>query len=723
MYSRQISFPRGATLAVLFALAACGGPDTIDLPDGEIAIPDAGLDGGGEQFPDGSAIVNTEFALDRVAPNSGPFIGGNEVILRGNGFLDPTGMTVAPQEVRFGDNLVQPATQRFIDQNRLAVVVPAGSPGIVDVSITIGDETRTAEGAYTYSNLSISPTSGSVAGGTLLEITGSGTVFEEGDTVLLGRSDCTDVEVVSITRITCRTPASLAGVVDVTVQREGEQVGIAEDAYTYFDSTDPVNGGLGGGNLNGSLNVTALNQRTGGPIAGAFVIVGDTLDTPYQGLTDGLGQVTFSGPDLLGEQTVHIIIDCFERQSFRVFDARDVTAFLTEWEPPPERCAPPSMGPPPPPGPGIFLSEIQGELIWSTDFGLGIQPWFNVPEAPEGWIRKAFVYRARRTPTDPFPPPPFGNPIAQDEVLEVIVDGAEDGYPYILEANETFPGGEAVYALAGIENQTTLQFIPYVMGVARDVLTGPGDRIDGVDIRMDIPLDHFLEVQLQDLPPPVAGGPDEFSLQANIDLGGEGFIVMGLLNGTNLFTGQENPFNTVGGRDATRPFRFVAQPALQGALSDGRYRIQAEWLDPVQPNLVTGGVENGVTAVDDIYPFDRFLGIPEVTAPLNGQALPVDRTIRWEVAGEDPDFFWVIVQDANAFPAWEIFVRGDQREATLPDFSALPAVLDLPVGRLDYLVVSVRVPGAVFDEFRYNYRNQALWSRYAINQFRATVPE
>ena len=58
--------------------------------------------------------------------------------------------------------------------------------------------------------------------------------------------------------------------------------------------------------------------------------------------------------------------------------------------------------------------------------------------------------------------------------------------------------------MAGLQNTVTREFLPYVMGVARNVLTGPGEEVENVDIIMNIPLDHFLgralvEVRLLDL--------------------------------------------------------------------------------------------------------------------------------------------------------------------------------------------------------------------------------
>src|SRR5690606_31054909 len=128
------------------------------------------------------------------------------------------------------------------------------------------------------------------------------------------------------------------------------------------------------------------------------------------------------------------------------------------------------------------------------------------------------------------------------------------------------------------------------------------------------PLDHYVEVQLTDLPSQAGLGPDRFRLQANIDLAGEGVIARQVA-GVEL--------DVLRSRDASRPFRFLAQPALEGALSDGRYRVEAGWFTgdfDGQPYTVV--VERGVTAVDDAIVMGGFLGVPQPTAPAYGEYLP-----------------------------------------------------------------------------------------------------
>lgn len=690
---------RAPALLLAFAFG-CGGNG---VPDADINLPDGGgpMVDGGTGLPD-SGIGEGDLQLERVVPAYGPYSGGNVVVLRGRGFDDAS-------QARFGGRDVQPADHRLIDDRRLEVVVPAGEVGPVDVELTVDGATVVLEDGYTYEPIFVDPDSGAVAGGTFVTITGSGTNFETGDTVTFGRTECTDVNVVSPTVITCRTPPSAAGTVDVTVRdaEDGREVA-ATDAYTYYDSTDPFSGGLGGGPIEGAINITVIDAMTGAPVPDAYAIVGEDLSTVHQGLTDSLGQITFSGPDVMPPATVHISKFCYERTSVVAFDARDVTVFLIPWMDP--MCG---MGEPepPPPGRGRNGAFIEGELIWYGPNEMGPNPWGNVPEPREGWTRVAYVYTTALNVFAVTRDPRYGNPdpAAGGSIHRVLeTPTGVLGYPYSIFAR---PAGLAVYALAGLENDTDGRFVPYVMGVGRNVLAGPGETVTGVDIVMNIPLDHYLEVEVTELPREAAAGPDRFRLRADIDLGGEGVIVP-IVNDIDL--------NTLRRRDASRAFRFVSQPSLEGALRDGRYRVEAGWFTgdfDGQPYTVA--VENGVTAIDSTLVMGGFVGIPQPTAPAFGDRIPADRILRWDADGAMPDLNIVLIVDPTGNPAWRMFLPGNVREAPIPDLSSIEGLDDINPGFLTWAVFAISIPGFDFDEFRYEYLNDRFWSRWAVDYFTA----
>ena len=168
-----------------------------------------------------------------------------------------------------------------------------------------------------------------------------------------------------------------------------------------------------------------------------------------------MGQITFSGTDLVAPATVHIAKHCYERTSVVAFDAADVTVFLVPWMDP--MCGM-GMGMPPT-GRGRNGAFIEGHLQWPAD--MREMEWDNVPAARTGWTRVAYVYTTQIDVNVPNPDPGAGGGTAR--VLESPV--AEDGFPYRIFAR---PAGLAVYALAGLEEESTGRFVPYVMGVARN---------------------------------------------------------------------------------------------------------------------------------------------------------------------------------------------------------------------------------------------------------------
>lgn len=736
----------GALVAV--SAAACGDTTRTSIGGddaGPMEEPDAG--------PDLPPIDIDPLSFTRVVPDSGPFQGGNAVIIRGTGF--DAADTV---EVFFGEQQVDPPDLEVIDAFRIGVTrVPSGPVGPVNVRVRVGDSEVTGSGAYTYEAFQVDPSEGSVAGGTRITLTGSGTSFSEDDRVELDGQPCGDLRIDSPTVLSCTTPPGELGEVDVVVvDGESSDELVASDAYAYIDTASTTDGGLGGGGITGALNVTVVNAGTGAREADVFVMLGDDPETtPFRNFTDSGGQVVFSG-DFETPVTLHAVKDCFERTTFVSFNARDVTIFLVPWDPPPARCAPPSPPMFPPGSPGRLGSSLAGELVFLGPNEFGPNPWDNIPEPSRGYERAAYVYTTQtcegpaRACQNPFT---NGNPLAPDpsfipRVLEVPpTDPDARGYPFRIFAR---PDTYAVFALAGLEIPPQVgddgsvvpgDFIPYVMGVARNVIAGPGEAVSGIEIVMNIPLDSTLDVRAEGLPDRVGSGPNLFHSQAHVDLGAEGFISRtpgtaiiptpgGGLTFFPYLLELPGDLDIVQSR-VLRDFRFFAQPALQGELADGRYRITTGWYSDVFGGApFTQRIQTGVQDTEATVLVDDFLQIPEaVDPPSPGGPLPADRVIRWRLDGDagegdehDPDFFLVQLIDADGFPAWRIFVPGSLRSATVPRLDSIESLRDLPSGRLTWQVAAGRLEGFNFDELTYADFAIRRWSHASVNQFTANVP-
>jgi hypothetical protein len=390
-----------------------------------------------------------------------------------------------------------------------------------------------------------------------------------------------------------------------------------------------------------------------------------------------------------------------ERASIVAFDAQNVTLHVAPLLDP--SCGMP--GDPPPPGRGTAGSLISGELIFPGSNEFAVNAWDVVPPPRDNEVRVTYVFTTRAHVSAPNPSPAVSGTTAR--VLEVGSPVGTRGYPYRIFAR---PAGLAVYALSGLERRDTGEFIPYVMGVARDVLTAPGEETSGIDIHMNIPLDHELPVAFAQLPDATPRGPSQFRVQAHIDLGGEGMIVR-QVNGQSLdmltsFTGGSL-------------FRFFAQPALIGTLSDTRYQVIAGWYSgdnenaPPYTELRRVGVEQSLEPVT----IDDLLAIPSPTAPLAGGRIPADRVLRWDMADPQPDLYVIEIVGGDGLPAWMQIVPGTQTESTIPDLSSIEGIDDIAAGIIPWVVRAIRIEDFDYDQFKYNSLSSRFWTHTSVDTF------
>jgi hypothetical protein len=176
------------------------------------------------------AVVNPAPAISSIAPTSGSNAGGTSVTITGTGFL--SGATV-----KFGGTL---ATNVTVTSTSITATTPAHAVGKADVVVTNTDsQSATLTQGFTYALpapaiTDISPATGPTSGGTQITITG--TNFQDGATVKIGASPATDVNVVSATSITTRTPLGPATeqlTVDVVVTNPDSSKATATGGFTY----------------------------------------------------------------------------------------------------------------------------------------------------------------------------------------------------------------------------------------------------------------------------------------------------------------------------------------------------------------------------------------------------------------------------------------------------------------------------------------------------------
>jgi hypothetical protein len=180
-------------------------------------------------------------AVTAIAPNRGPTAGGTAVTITGANFNGAT-------QVWFGATAVPSFSVLSSTQiTAVAPALPAGPAVDVTVVTPYGTSATSAADQYTAVDASaptvagLSVTSGPMAGGTAVTITGTG--FTAGTAVLFGTAPGTAYTVLSDTQIQATAPAQAAGTIDVTVTTPYGVSGITPaDQYTYVAAVPTVTG-------------------------------------------------------------------------------------------------------------------------------------------------------------------------------------------------------------------------------------------------------------------------------------------------------------------------------------------------------------------------------------------------------------------------------------------------------------------------------------------------
>ena len=239
-------------------------------------------------------------SVTSITPASGPSGGGTSVTITGAGFSATDQVFIGPL----------PAIATYVDPTTFTATTPPGSAGPNDVLVlnSSGGNPALLPAGFTYldplSLVQLAPTSGAQAGGTYVELLGTG--FGLGDTATFGTSPATDIQLLDGFTLGCYSPPGTPGPVDVTVtapQSGGQSTLMG--GFSYYDPGSSA-GGQSGGPLDGTLNVTVLSEYNGAAIPGATVELGLDPQTLFQGLTDANGQITFSDPTLVKAQTVTV---------------------------------------------------------------------------------------------------------------------------------------------------------------------------------------------------------------------------------------------------------------------------------------------------------------------------------------------------------------------------------------------------------------------------------
>ncbi|MBN2725166.1 MAG: IPT/TIG domain-containing protein [Deltaproteobacteria bacterium] len=616
------------------------------------------------------AGIDSSFRVTLVDPGHGSSLGGNQVEIRGFGFDDVT-------RIFFGETWADPNETYYVDPSRMLCTVPAGEAGSVTVTAMRGDGTTTSlENGYVYDSFKLDPDGGNAAGGTLVRIYSPANEFDPSDRFFIGESELVEVNYISSGLITGKTPSGYPGTVDFTVEKENGDKLITEDAWLYYDSSDPGYGGMNGIAINGNLTVTVLNYYTKEPVEDAFVILGSNIETPWKGYTTSTGQITFASPDLAGYQMVTAAAEGFENTSFIGFDASEITIFLQPLE------DPPSSGGGIPHIPDSVYAHINGGLVLKEgEFSYSCQFHTMIPDpVPEGFVKVVRIYQSLSW-----------YDYASADILRIYetslcVDGY--GYPFNL---TLWPSVFAMYALGGYESLDGKTFLPVSYGIIRNIMIGPGETL-AFKLAVEYTLGGFLSVNLLNpVPLDETAGPVSHRAKLIMNLGSDGFI---LREDHIQSSTDENP-----------SFTFEKMMELNGPLEDATYSVFAESHNngtyPFSKIFIQNTSENVVN-------IDTFLPLPTPVTPVD--EAPLSNRFTFE-SGENKPTFTVIkfrtLPEGNMW--WSVYINGEMNSFVLPDLDQIPQLEHTPPSDIYWNLQSILVPSLDFNNFSYRYLNKRYW--------------
>ena len=208
-----------------------------------------------------------------IDPDDGSTKGGTNITLTGQGFLDGATVTIGGKDAKVTS----------VSEKEITVITQANTAGRKKVTVTNPDGNSSEENIFfEYIGgpeiFRVFPISGSKEGGT--EITLTGERFSSKATVTVGGKEVTDVEIVSQSKITAKTPKDDTGVKDVVVTNPYWEPAILEGSFYVPNLTlNPSEGHIGddievhGENYPKSANVGQL--KLDGAPAVAVNPVGD----------------------------------------------------------------------------------------------------------------------------------------------------------------------------------------------------------------------------------------------------------------------------------------------------------------------------------------------------------------------------------------------------------------------------------------------------------------
>lgn len=223
--------------------------------------------------------------LSSLSPGTGSIAGGTSVTVSGTGFTPSTTLTIGG---------IAATSVTIVNSTTLTAVTPAYVSGslVKDVVVNNGVGSASLVGGFTYQPVAptiagISPNTGSMAGGTLISVTGTG--FVPSTTVTVGGVAATSVTISNATTLTAVVPAYVSGSLNADVGvNNGAGSATLVGGFTYqvlaptITNVTPNIGSTAGGvtiTTSGTGFVPGTTLTIGGIAANSVNIVNSTTLT------------------------------------------------------------------------------------------------------------------------------------------------------------------------------------------------------------------------------------------------------------------------------------------------------------------------------------------------------------------------------------------------------------------------------------------------------------
>ena len=617
-----------------------------------------------------------------ATPNKGATVGGDLITINGQGFTDE-GTVVLFDGQACTDVVVLSSTQ-------LTCRIPRHVLGFATVVIQSEyDDSSPVPNAFEFVDavriVSVDPPHFSIAGGTIVEATGSGfatgqmqiTVVEDG--VVLSPANVT---VLSPTLLRFTLPARLTGgTVTLRVEdagRLGQPFSSGEFAAPYVDPTD-AEGGRTGGPINRNIFVTVLREDNGQRVSGAAVFTGSSWgSSPLRGTTNSNGMLVLARVPQAGPVMLTAAATNHAAATLVGFNAREVTIRLPRSQPPTT--------------PGTMMASVSGVLLGWEYAG------YPTGADPNRFKRVAVVWPSEPEPGT-VPAATGGQNIISETPCDISRDGVNNPLTnqYTLQVTQgrTLALMATVYFYDSVDGtcdpqmdmgEGLLALPAAAMALAGPIAVQSGTN-PGINLQMNFPASTDFTVGFNGAP---SGANIAYTVNAIFDL-----AEMGSLSFFGGFSQQ--PTLGMGGASPTLGYYYL--PPVVSVLASSPTGLPVTGGIPTYNyHGITGRASlNGTQVVgyrapiSEVYQRDfvsntalltGWFNLPAQQAP-TANGLLSNRHFQWADLGRGDGLVLLDVARPGTggdSPVWNVVMPGGTTSVDLPTLAGIPSGADLASG-------------------------------------------